>query len=78
MVAVVRTVHAARRGGMWSDEPLAAAARPPRKVASDDATTAQAKTRLAAGARKVLGWPKRWKLDHAFLWEYSYNRLKLA
>jgi hypothetical protein len=22
-------------------------------------------------ARKVLGWPKRCKLAHAFLWEYS-------
>ena len=22
------------------------------------------------GARKVSGWPKRWKLAHAFLWEY--------
>ena len=24
-------------------------------------------------ARKVLGWPKRWQLAHAFLWEYSYK-----
>jgi hypothetical protein len=23
----------------------------------------------------VLGWPKKWKLTHAFLWEYSYKRL---
>ena len=29
-------------------------------------------------ARKVLDWPKRCKLAHAFLWEYSYKRLKLA
>jgi hypothetical protein len=29
-------------------------------------------------ARKVLGWPKRCKLAHAFLWEFSYKRLKLA
>ena len=29
-------------------------------------------------ARKVLGWPKRWKLAHAFPWEYSCKRLKLA
>jgi hypothetical protein len=29
-------------------------------------------------ATKVLGWPKRRKLAHAFLWEYSYTRLKLA
>ena len=28
-------------------------------------------------ARKVLGWPKRCKLAHAFLWEHSYKRLKL-
>ena len=26
----------------------------------------------------VLGWPERCKLAHAFLWEYSYKRLKLA
>ena len=26
----------------------------------------------------VLGWPKRCKLAHAFRWEYSYERLKLA
>ena len=31
-----------------------------------------------AVARKVLGWPKRHKLAHAFLWEYSYKGLKLA
>jgi hypothetical protein len=28
-------------------------------------------------ARKVLGWPKRCRLVHAFLWECSYERLKL-
>jgi hypothetical protein len=28
--------------------------------------------------RMVLGWPKRCKLAHAFRWEYSYKRLKLA
>jgi hypothetical protein len=26
----------------------------------------------------VLGWPKICKLDHAFLWEYSHKRPKLA
>jgi hypothetical protein len=26
----------------------------------------------------VLGWPKRCKLTHAFLWEYIDKRLKLA
>ena len=31
-----------------------------------------------ADARKVLGWPKICKLAHAFLWEYSLKRLKLA
>ena len=41
------------------------------------------RARLAApfgplAARNVLGWPKRCKSAHAFLWEYSYNRLKLA
>jgi hypothetical protein len=34
--------------------------------------------RARAQARKVLGWPRRCKLAHAFLWEYSYKRLKLA
>ena len=29
-------------------------------------------------SKKVLGWPKRCKLAHASLWEYSYKRLKLA
>ena len=31
-----------------------------------------------AVARKLLGWPKICKLAHAFLWEYNYQRLKLA
>jgi hypothetical protein len=26
----------------------------------------------------VLGWPKRSKLAHEFLWEHSWKRLKLA
>jgi hypothetical protein len=29
-------------------------------------------------ARKVSGWPKRCKLAHALLWEYSYKGLELA
>jgi hypothetical protein len=29
-------------------------------------------------AREVLGWPKIFELAHAFLWEYSYKRLRLA
>jgi hypothetical protein len=32
----------------------------------------------APEARKVLGWPKKCKLAHACLCEYSYKRLKLA
>jgi hypothetical protein len=32
----------------------------------------------AARARKLLGWPKRCRLAHAFLWEHSYKRLQLA
>jgi hypothetical protein len=31
-----------------------------------------------AVATKVLGWPKRCKSARAFLWEYSYKKLKLA
>jgi hypothetical protein len=30
------------------------------------------------GARKVVGWPKRYKLAHAFMWEYSCKGLELA
>ena len=26
----------------------------------------------------MLGWPKKYKLAHAFLWEYSDKRVKLA
>jgi hypothetical protein len=29
-------------------------------------------------AKKVLVWPKICQLAHAFLWEYSYDRLKLV
>jgi hypothetical protein len=36
------------------------------------------RTQLMAEARTVSGWPKRSRLAHAFLWEYSYRRLKLA
>jgi hypothetical protein len=32
----------------------------------------------ALGGREVLGWPKRREWAHALLWEYSYERLKLA
>jgi hypothetical protein len=31
-----------------------------------------------AAARKVSGWPKRYKLAHAFLWQYSHKKLKSA
>jgi hypothetical protein len=34
--------------------------------------------RRGTAARKVLGWPRRRKLAHAFLWECSYIRLQLA
>ena len=32
----------------------------------------------ASCARKVSGWPKRSTLARAFVWEYSYNMLKLG
>jgi hypothetical protein len=32
----------------------------------------------ARGGREVLGWPRRCELAHAFLWEYSRRRLRLA
>ena len=38
-------------------------------------------SRPSAAARNVLGWlgwPRRCKLAHAFVWEYSCKRLKLA
>ncbi len=47
--------------------------RPPRAVAP-----AHPRALRRPPARKVLGWPKRCKLAHAFLWAYSYKRLKLA
>ena len=46
--------------------------RPAEKVLSTKRRAANACT------RKALGWPKRSKLAHAFMWEYSYKRLKLA
>ena len=33
---------------------------------------------IRALAGKALGWPKRFKLAHAFLWEYNCKRLELA
>ena len=33
---------------------------------------------LISEKRKVLGWPRRCELAHAFRWECSYKRLKLA
>ena len=48
---------------------------PPRSAGS--ASSAAGSTPSPA-ARKVVGWPKRCKLDHAFLWGYSDKRLKLA
>jgi hypothetical protein len=36
------------------------------------------RSRAGSVARKALGRPKRCKLVHAFLWEYSDKRLKLA
>jgi hypothetical protein len=30
------------------------------------------------GARRVLGWPKRCKWAHAFLWEGSFKRLEVG
>jgi hypothetical protein len=34
--------------------------------------------RIREQARKLLGWPKICKLAHAFRWEHSCKRLKLA
>jgi hypothetical protein len=50
-----------------------AACRPVLAAAGSTSAVAQ-----SAPARKALGWPKRCKLTHAFLWEYCYKRLKFA
>jgi hypothetical protein len=42
------------------------------------ATTEKPRLKVWGRARKVLCWPKICKMAHAFLWEYSYKRLKLA
>ena len=34
--------------------------------------------RVGAGARKLLGWPKRCKLAHAFLLKYSYKKAEVG
>ena len=47
-------------------------------IATDHQTRARERFRGRQRARKVLGWPKRCALVHAFLWEYSYKRLKLV
>jgi hypothetical protein len=39
---------------------------------------ATAKLRPPSSSEKKLGWPRRCKLAHAFLWEYSDERLNLA
>ena len=49
-----------------------------RKAERALARSALAVDREVLAARKVLGWPKRCKLAHAFLWECSGNRLELA
>ena len=50
-----------------------------RPVASVATSSAKPSWSLAGlRARKVLGWPKIRRLAHAFLWEHSDKRLKLA
>jgi hypothetical protein len=44
----------------------------------DQLAPQRVREKRVALARKVLGWPKRCKLAHAFLWEYSCKRLKMA
>jgi hypothetical protein len=43
-----------------------------------DRVLADVRHEVPLAAKKLLGWPKRYKLAHAFLWEYSCKRLKLA
>ena len=58
------------------------ALRPAANLAEVDAVpfgpSAGLHSRPSAAARNVLGWPRRCKLAHAFVWEYSCKRLKLA
>jgi hypothetical protein len=66
--------HLLRLAALRTAPPAAPAAPAPRPPARPTALAAV----LLAVARKVLGWPKRCKLAHAFRWQYSCNRLKLA
>jgi hypothetical protein len=57
---------------------VAVVAAVPRPNPAVDRRQRQGGRRGGAGGRTVLGWPKRCKLAHAFLWGYSDKRLKLA
>jgi hypothetical protein len=58
-------------GGVAGDQ---APALPPEQLALHRCRRA----RQWLAARNVLGWPKRCKLAHAFLWEYIYKGLECA
>jgi hypothetical protein len=48
------------------------------ELAVDDVADGVDVRDVGLAARQVLGWPKRRKLARAFLWEYSFERLKLV
>jgi hypothetical protein len=50
--------------------------RPPTRAAGH--VTGHGRRRCSTIAKKLSGWPKICKLVHAFLWEHSCERLKLA
>jgi hypothetical protein len=57
---------------------MPAACSAPKYLAGPGCRSAHRMEAYGDGARKVSGWPKRCKLAHAFLWEYSCERLELA
>jgi hypothetical protein len=68
----VRNTERGRRGGggalVWARRGRRAPARGRGRAAPP----------MPGQAGKLSGWPKRWQLAHAFRWEYSCKRLKLA
>ena len=87
--AAARKALRQRRGGGWrgtSSAARASAARATSAAALVGGFSRRSRSRLCRSsvrihgtcARKAFGRPKRRKLAHAFLWEHSYKRLKLA
>ena len=68
-------LHTEHQGGVMAAAPAAGPASKFLRPCRDSRTQPHAPL---WAQEKVLGWPKRWKLARAFLWEYSCKRLQLA